>query len=362
MMNWFGQRRVRQPLATIEAERICLIKPSALGDVVQTLPVLSALRGRFPKAHIAWVVNRSYAELLEGHSQLDEVIVFDRGRARPCAPAAWRDMRKLCDSLRARRFDLAIDLQGLFRSGLMSWTTRAPRRVGLGDSREGARLCYTDIVSVPTENMSAVDRYWLVAEALGAATSQKQFLLGLDDSDREWAERRVCGLNGLRVAIHPGARWMTKRWPAEYFAEIARRLNREFRAHVLLIGGPEEADAARQIASAVSRPCLNLVGKTSLKQLAAVLTRVHLALTNDSGPMHLAAAVGTRVAAIFTCTSPQRARPYGPGHLTFATNVWCAASYLKNCSRLECMAELTPDRVWPALSAQIATLASQVAA
>lgn len=361
MLHRFRKRRL-PPLDQIDAKRICLIKPSALGDVVQALPVLSALRSRFPNAHIAWVVNRSYADLLAGHPHLNEVIPFDRGRARPWAPAAWRSMRELCDSLRNRRFDLVCDLQGLFRSGLMSWAARAPRRIGLGDAREGARLFYTDIVTIPEENMSAVDRYWLVAEAMGTGAIAKQFVLHLDAADREWADRQLRGLSGLRVAIHAGARWMTKRWPAEHFVEIARRLDREFAASLVLVGGPEEADAANRIAAAAPGRCVNLVGKTSLKQLAAVLSRVHLLFTNDSGPMHLAAALGTHVAAIFTCTSPERARPYGSGHLTLATDVWCAASYLKKCSRLDCMSELTPDRVWPALSAQVAAIRARLAA
>jgi lipopolysaccharide heptosyltransferase II len=271
-------------------------------------------------------------------------------------------MQELCDSLRDRRFDLICDLQGLFRSGLMTWAARAPRRVGLGDAREGARIFYTDVVPIPQENMSAVDRYWLAAEALGAGAGPKQFVIQIDAADQEWADQQVRGLSGLRVAIHPGARWVTKRWPAEHFAEIARRLNREFAATVVLIGGPDEADAAGRIVSALDGRCVNLVGKTTIKQLAAILSRVHLAFTNDSGPMHLAAALGTRVAALFTCTSPDRARPYGPGHSVFATRLWCAASYLKKCSRMECMAELTPDRVWPELSAVLATLASDVAA
>lgn len=362
MMQFFGRARNRVSLRQIQAERICLIKPSALGDVVQALPVLSALRSRFPDAHIAWVVNKSYAELLAGHPHLDEVIAFDRGRARPWSPAAWRSMRELCDSLRQRRFDLVCDLQGLFRSGLMTWATGAPRRLGLGDAREGSRCCYTDVVPIPHENTSAVDRYWLVAEALGAGGGPKQFLVHLDAADREWADRQLGGLSGLCVAIHAGARWMTKRWPIDHFVEIARRLDREFAANLVLVGGPEEAEPAGRIAAAVSGCCVNLVGKTTLHQLAAVLGRVHLLVTNDSGPMHLAAAVGTKVAALFTCTSPERARPYGDGHLVFATNVWCAASYLKKCSRLECMTELTPDRIWPALSAKLSAIRAQVAA
>ncbi|MBI3465374.1 MAG: glycosyltransferase family 9 protein, partial [Planctomycetes bacterium] len=169
-------------------------------------------------------------------------------------------------------------------------------------------------------------------------------------------ERQLAGVYGLRVAIHPGARWMTKRWPVGHYTEIARRLERESGAQIVLVGGPEEGDVAREIEATIRNRCLNLTGLTTLKQLAAVLSRVNLLLTNDSGPMHLAAALGTPVAGIFTCTSPERARPYGSGHLIIGTSVWCAASYLKKCSRMECMSELTPDRVWPLVRDHLAAL------
>jgi lipopolysaccharide heptosyltransferase I len=361
MFELIRRNKGRSPLADIDARRICLIKPSALGDVVQALPVLSALRGRFPQAHIAWVVNRSYAGLLADHPHLDEIIAFDRGAGGMWSRAAWRGFAELNASLRERRFDLAVDLQGLLRSGLMARATGAARRVGLSDTREGARFCYTDVVSMPAAPTSAVERYWLVAAAIGAEDAVKQFVVCLGASDRDWAARAVGRHSGLRVAIHPGARWATKRWPAAHFAELARRIGREFDAAFILVGGPEESSAAAELESSLASRTINLVGKTTLKQLAAVLGDVDVVITNDSGPMHLAAAVGTPVVGIFTCTSPERARPFGPGHLLVSSKVWCAASYLKKCARMDCMTELVPDHVWPAVRAHIATLRASLA-
>ena len=360
-MPLFGRAKARPPLAETHADRICIIKPSALGDVVQTLPVLTALRVRFPRAYIAWVVNRAYADVLAGHPDLDEVIAFDRIREAPWSRPVRRSLAELRATLRSRRFDLAIDVQGLLRSGLMTWATGAARRVGLGDAREGASLCYTDKIAVPAENISAVDRYWLVASALGAGNTAKQFRIALEDDDRAWAGERLAAATGLRVVINAGARWPTKRWPVEHFAVIAGRLVREFDASIILVGGSEDVPTANQLAASLPGRAINLAGQTTLKQLAAVLVGAHLVVTNDSGPMHLAAALGTPVAAIFTCTSPERARPYGAGHLVFSTNVWCAASYVKRCSRMECMLELTPDRIWPALSARLQTLSHRAA-
>ena len=347
-----------EELAGIDAQRICLIKPSALGDVVQALPVLSALRDRFESAHIAWVVERSYANLLAGHPHLDEIIDFDRRRTGHGAKPWSASLRGFAHRLRAKQFDLVCDLQGLLRSGLMARATGAKWRIGMSDSREGARCCYTHRVLVPPEIESAVERYWVVARALGAGTGPKQFVVPIDNADRQWAADQLNPLTGLRVAMHPGARWMTKRWPAEHFANIARRLDREFAANCILLGSPAEQYIAGEITGAVARRCINLVGQTSLKQLAAVLSLVDLMVTNDSGPMHLAAALGVPVVALYTCTSPRRAAPFGTGHTVIPTTIWCAASYLKQCARLECMDELTPERVWPMLKQKLLSLAT----
>src|SRR5438105_337776 len=151
--------------------RIVLIKPSALGDIVHSLPVLTALRQRFPAAHIAWVVNKSYEPLLRGHPDLDETIAFDRNALRAGLGDTVLTYLRFLARLSNRRFDLAIDLQGLFRTGAMTWASGAPRRMGLSSAREGAAHAYTDCIRVPdAENLHAVDRYWLVAEALGVKT------------------------------------------------------------------------------------------------------------------------------------------------------------------------------------------------
>src|SRR5262249_9477786 len=167
------------PLAELDPRRIVLIKPSALGDVINALPALCALRRRFPRAHITWVVNRSYVPLLQGHPDLDATLPFDRGGSRRGWPGRLRALFSFCRQLRAGAFDLAIDLQGLFRSGLMTRATGAPRRVGLAGAREGARWFYTDIVPDPgVRALHAVERCWLAARALGA-DGPKQFRLAI---------------------------------------------------------------------------------------------------------------------------------------------------------------------------------------
>src|SRR5579859_670035 len=172
-------------LQYIHANRIALLKPSALGDIVHSLPVLSALRSRFPQAHITWVVNHSYAALLEGHPDLNEVLSFNR------RGGIWA-VARLGRELFRRRFDLVIDLQGLLRTGLMAAATLASRRMGLADAREGARAVYTDTIPID-RSTHAVDRYWRIAEALGAGDLPKRFVVPISEDATDWALASLAG-------------------------------------------------------------------------------------------------------------------------------------------------------------------------
>lgn len=343
----------RPPLDQLEPQRICFIKPSALGDVVQALPILSALRSRWPHAHISWVINHSLADLLTGHPDLDEVIPFYRhGRTFQ----KLRAMRQLARRLRQGKFDLAIDQQGLLRSALMIWATRATRRVGFAHAREGATLAYTDRVHVRGrwQEISAVLCNWQLAQALGCAGAPPRPRLGWTEEHHRWVREQIAHLPRPLLMLHPGAQWQTKRWPAEHFAELAHRAQNAFAASVVLVGGRGEGSLCEAIAQRLDpAKTINLAERTPLLYLAALLAQGNVYLSGDSGPMHLAAAVGTPVVAVFTCTSPVRSGPYGDGHRAVATCVSCAASYVKKCASLRCMSELTPARVWPYLQAAI---------
>jgi heptosyltransferase-1 len=346
-------------LLGLRPRRVCLIKPSALGDIVNALPVLSALRGLWPEAHIAWVVNRGLRGLLEGHPDLDDVIPFDRGGPRMGLQGAVAAGRFLT-GLRRRRFDVVIDLQGLLRSGIMSAVTGAPVRVGRADAREGSRRFYTHRVPPPAPDAHAVDRLLPIARAFGADIASPRFVLPIQDGDRRWAREVMAGVPAPRLVLNLGARWPTKRWPPAHFAELARRAVRECGAGLVAIGAPEDRPVVEEFGSLVSGlPWLDLCGKTTLPQLAAVASESDLVVSNDTGPLHVAAAAGARVVGIYTCTSPELNGPYGPKAVSVRTSVWCAASYLSRCDRLECMAELTPDRVWPVVLEQLALVGSR---
>ena len=343
-------------LRSLRPRRVCLIKPSSLGDVVHAFPLLASLRRHWPDARIAWVVNRGLRSLVDGHPDLDEVIPFDRNQIR-LHPRAMGDVGRFLLGLRRRRFDLTIDLQGLLRSGIMTAATAAPVRVGLASAREGAPFFYNYRVDQETREIHAVDRLLKVAEAFGAETASIPTAVACSDDDRLWACATLKSLPRPRVAFNVGARWLTKQWPPAHFAEVARRAQVELGAGLILVGAPEDrplVDALRSHLGQTTVPPLDLCGATTLPQLAALASELDLFVSNDTGPLHLAAAAGAPCVGIHTCTSPTRTGPYGANSVAVQSCVWCAPSYRKTCDRMECMTELTPDRVWAVVKAQLA--------
>ena len=353
--------RSRPDLATVEPERVCIIKPSAMGDILHALPILPGLRARWPSAHLAWVVSRPFAELLEGHPDLDETLVFYRGRK------GWdRDkllgMPDLLGRLRRSRFDLTIDLQGLFRSALMVAAAGSKIRVGMADAREGSRWLYTHRIDAPRLGLHAVDRVLRVIRALGGDGRSAQFRLPISDEAQQWAAAAVAGLPGPRIVLNVGARWATKRWPPAHFAAIGRMAYERYGAGLIAVGSAADRPLVDElIAHLGDTPVLDLCGRTRLIQFAALAQQVDLVVSNDTGPLHLAAAAGARVVGIYTCTSPELTGPYGDRAITVRTGVACAASLRKSCGHLSCMSELQPARVWPAVVCQLEAVRSEAA-
>lgn len=353
-------------LIDIEPHRILLVKPSAFGDVVQTLPILSGLRDRFPDAHIGWLVQRSFTGLLDGHPDLNEILPFDR------AGSIGRSLQ-LARLIRNFRADLVCDLQGLLRSGLMTGVSGARWRIGLATAHEGAGWFYSHVVPVPDPNAPAVSRYWQLANVLGFGHLDRRSTVPIGDVDVSWARAAVQGQSerpgdfsaiptAWRYAVCPGARWPTKRWTPSFFVDVIEKLYAELGATAVIVGGNDDVELARTIERRLTAPAVNLVGRTTLKQLAATLRICRFTLTNDTGPMHLSAAVGTPVVGLFLCTSPVRAGANGTGHVNVQTRVACAGRYRRECSRMDCLRELTPHRVYGAIQAVLnSTAVSQSA-
>lgn len=350
----------RTPLCEYAAQRIAIIKPSALGDIIHSLPVLTALRTRYPNAHISWVVNRGYEPLLRGHPDLDATLPFDRAASRAGVIRGLLEYRSFFRTCRQQQFDLVVDLQGLLRSGLMTAASGAARRVGLSTAREGATWFYTDIVPVADFNaIHAVDRYWLIAEAFGMGAEPKQFRLHVPDVEREWAREYLRDCPRPWLALGVGSRWITKRWPPQAFATLAQRMQEQFGGTALFIGANDERDLSQATAQQLNGPVRDLTGATTLPQLAAILSEADVMLANDTGPLHLATALGRPVVAPYTCTKVLLNGPYGADANAVEARIWCQGSYLKRCARLECMAELTPDRLWPVLREILQTWETQ---
>ena len=340
------------PLAELNPRRIALIKPSALGDIVHAMPVLSALRTKFPQAEITWVVNKAYEPLLAGHPDLTDTISFERGARKRGLFGAASYAIQFARELRNRRFDLVIDLQGLLRTGLMCLSARSPRVVGFANGREGSRFAYTDRIRVPdADRIHAVDRYWRVVEAFGVGSLLKRFHVPISVEARDWAQAEVRGLPRPIVAVAVGAKWVTKRWPPSHFAELLR----EIPGTCLFVGTGDDTAMSLEVMRSLHGPSRDFTGKTTLPQLAALLASADVMVGNDTGPLHVAVALGRPVVAPYTCTKAALTGPYNQAHRAIETRVWCAGSYLKRCDRMECMAELTPDRLWPTLREIVST-------
>lgn len=344
-------------LANLRPRRIALLKPSALGDIVHSLPVLSALKELYPASSIDWIVNASFEPLIAGHPDLRATVPFQRGTFRKGLWPSLRYAAQFAGRLRKNRYDLVVDLQGLLRTGIMAAATGAPVRVGFANAREGSRHFYTHRVEVPdAESIHAVDRYWRIVEALGGGHLAKRFHVPIQPSELEVLEREFVEYPRPWIAIAPGSKWLTKRWPPAHFATLANRARAEFGGTCFLVGAAEDAALAVEFRRFAEGASVDLTGRTSLPKLAALLSRCDAMLANDTGPLHLAAALGTPCIAPYTCTKVAKHGPYGIGHTGVETTVACAGSYLRTCPNgMICMGELTPEKLWPPLRDALAT-------
>ncbi len=305
------------PIRLDEARRVLLIKPSAMGDVVHTLPVAATLRRRYPDLELDWLVEEEAADLVRGHPAISEVVVSGRRRwRRQLWPpgrlrSMLREVRALTGRLRGRRYDAVLDLQGLFKSALYVLATRAPVRVGFAEAREGATWVLTHRVTAPPQPVHAVERYLALAAAVDAREPVRDFQIALGPEVAAEAASRITGVPRPRVVLHPAARWRTKLWEPEKWRELAAALLAQG-CGVIVTGGREDAAQVGAIARGLDPPPLLLAGRLTLKELAAVLRNVDLMITVDSGPMHVASAMGTPVVALFGPTDPLRTGPLGP--------------------------------------------------
>lgn len=335
-------------LTSLDPRRVLIIKPSALGDICHSMPVLEYLRQRFPNSKIDWVCNKSFAELLINHPFINQLIQFDRRATFPFKlSSAWLD---LIFKLRAGKYDLVLDLQGLLRSAVMSLVTGSKIRVGPFDAREGALAFYTHVTEAFGSDPHAVMRNWSFARLFGANGPPGLGLIKPDLLSIQAVEKLLGDFPKPYWVLAPGARWMTKRWPTGHFAEIGKRLVSRFGGTLLLVGAPDETKLTNELASNFNSSCLNLGGKTAIRILAALLSVADLVVANDSGPLHLACSLGRPVASPYLCTKVELTGPYRQFSRAIAAPIYCSGSLVRKCpTNQECMSVLTPDMLWEAI-------------
>lgn len=364
-------------LRSAEFSRILLIKPSALGDVVHTLPVLVKLRARYPQARIDWLITPENAEVVRYHPALSNVVLFAR-RDFSKRGQRWRAFLSFCHLLkqiRRARYDLVIDMHGQVRSAFFALISGARVRIGFDrpvkrgltispehdlknvpnhgwrGSREGSWVAYTHRIPIPTLDVHAIDRYLWVAPLLGLDDNPPDLTIHLSQQatrniNRLLEEHGVPASKPLVVLV-PGTIWETKHWTIEGFAGVARQFLQNGFA-VALAGTRRDQQRCRQIAAAAPGVC-DLSGKTTPADLAALIGRAEVSVTNDSGSMHVAASLGKPMVSVFGPTNPVHIGPYQRPESVVRVDLPCSPCNYRRLSQCPfdhtCMKQVTSTMV-----------------
>lgn len=334
---------------------ILIIKLSAIGDVVHALPFLEVLKKGFPEARIDWLVEEAASRIIEGHPAIHRIILSRRKswqkkltkKANPLSLLG--EISGFLKELRLCEYDLVVDLQGLLKSGILVGLSKGKRKVGMSGSREGARLFLNERPIRVDYDQHAIDRYLKVAESLGYDSAKWDGHIPVSGPDRRLIDQILVS-SGIEkeplVAINPIARWRTKLWRPERFAILADRIRNEMGCEVIFTGSNLDEQIIGDITGMMKTRFLNLAGQTNLKELAYFYSRCKLLVTTDTGPMHMAAAMGCPVVALFGPTAPWRTGPYGKGHKVIRADVECSPCFKKRCDHMKCMEEITVDKVF----------------
>jgi lipopolysaccharide heptosyltransferase II len=306
-------------------ERVLIVLLGAIGDVVRALPLAQRLRAAWPSARIAWAVEPAAAPIVEGHPALSEVIRFER-RTGPRAFAAF------LAAVRRSAPDLSLDLQRHLKSGVTSWWSGASVRVGFPwrNSREGNWLFHNRHVAAVEHFSPKVEQFLSFADHLGAAAAPVSFGLGSTPGERTRVGEMLADVRRPFAAFFLGSTWPSRSWFPAPSAALVRGLA-ERGVGVALIGGGAERPMADAILAERPGPVTDLVGRTTLRHAIGVLEQAAVAVGPDSGPMHIAAAVGTPVVSLWGATSPARSAPHGSEDLVVRGRAPCAPCYLSRC-------------------------------
>ena len=337
--------RLLPPLS--EISRLLIVKTSSIGDIVHALPVVQAIKEAAPHLTLDWVVRSRCAGILRGNPWIDHLLV------QPDKPT-FAELSILRRELRMGRYETALDMQGLFLSGLVTRLSGAPLRLGWDRNREFNSLFLTHpIIPGRGQGRHEVDLLYGFAEALGVHTLHPEFTPQsyLAAPSRLDAEQWLSGLRRPRIALNVGASRAYKRWPVLRWQAVAKQLLDAGRS-VVFVGDKQDATTVAQIIPALTGSFVDLSGRTTLLELASVLASCDLLVTADTGPMHMAVAVGTSVVALFGATEPLRHGPYGARNVVLHTPVsgsHAAGKRPTDDQGAACMARITPEDVLAAV-------------
>ena len=304
-------------------KNILITKPSSLGDIVLALPALTALHKSFPEAKISWLVRPEFTQLLENHPHLTEIIVFERkllGKAW-FHSGAFGALASLVRRLRRSKFDIVLDFQGLFRTASLAWLSGSKKRFGMANAREFATIFYTHKIPQDINCIHMVDYYLKIIQAAGATELGVEFVLpenpkAADSVGRLLASHGVVDDN-YSVFVSSSAH-RDKCWPIERFAALAEKISSQFGSSIVATGSASEAGIIEILKEKANVPIVNLAGQTSLSELIALLKGARVVISNDTGPGHIAAALGVPIVLLFGRTNPYRLTPYGRKHCIMA--------------------------------------------
>ncbi len=343
----------------LDGKQILIIKPSSLGDIIHTLPVVHACKRNFPGCRIGWIVQRSFAGLLEQDGTIDRVYPIaipstsdpQAGRlaylrAFTATVSALRDLRR---TFAREPYDLVLDLHASFRSGLLGMTCRRGVRIGFADARELNPLFQDERIPVPRDVVHAVDKNLLFCRHLDCEVRDEDFFLSSDGRQQEEVGRLLAGHgvtdHDLLVYAAPTARWQTKFWPARNWAQLADELYAAGQ-RLVFAGSGVDREYIGTIAGMMHTPAINTAGRLDLAAAAALIRRSAIYVGLDTGPMHMAAMAGRPVVVLFGPTHPERVGPYGvPHRIVRAAGVDCLGCRRRQCTELRCMEEITVEQV-----------------
>ncbi|WP_188400360.1 lipopolysaccharide heptosyltransferase II [Sporomusa sp. GT1] len=330
---------------------ILIVKLSAIGDIIHALPVAAALKQNFPQARITWVVELPGYDLLTNNPNVDEIIIFDKPRCKTLS-GFLRYAPSFIRTLRQHQFDLALDLQGLFKSAAITYLSGTPKRLVYCNARELSDKVSQKVCG-PNSNGHIVDRYLDVPRELGCQITKPEFTINITDKEATLAaviaKQAGLAITNPYVVLIPGTNWPNKCWPPGHFAQLAEKL---FEQDLIPVFAGSNADrtAMDEITANMTIPPVDLTGKTSLKQLAYIIKNAKAVVAGDTGPMHLAAALKTPVIALFGPTDPKRNGPYSERHIVLMADRTCHGCWQRKCPEGEdCLTTIGVNEVFEAI-------------